>query len=775
MKLLLGHLFIAAVTMLLLVTQFCYAQSDSDSGVRTGIIKGQVVDRESKSPLSGADVLVVGAKLNDATDSTGNFMIPNVPVGNYTLRFSRAGYEALFKTDVIVKPRRITFVRAELAMITIEIEEITVTAGYFSQTKNQPTSAVNFSAEEIRRAPGSAGDVSRIISGLPSIAKTNDTVNSLMVRGGSPVENGFFLDNIEIPNINHFPTQGSSGGPIGMLNVDFIQDVNFYTGGFSAAYGDKLSSIMEMTLREGNRDELDGQLDLSIAGFGAVAEGPISAGRGSWMFSARRSFLDLIVEGIMEEDSAVPKYSDYQGKLVYDITPNNKIMMLGVLGVDGMNVTKENAEDVGNIVYGDADIVKNTFGVNWQSLWSQDGYSNTSISYTFTKYGFNQFETRTDMELLDNNSLEQAFRLRNTNYYRLNESNKVEFGVNAEHTITEYDNFFGVYTDALGDATPEFSMDDTTSADKLGIYASYIWKPFNRLTTTLGVRTDYSSYNDDIHISPRFSVSYSLTDRTSISGSTGVFHQDLPLVILLQNEENKELKTPVAYHYVLGLNHLLTQNTQLTLEVYHKEYDNFPLDPTTPPLFVLDELVYRYGFFFNHEKLVDSGRAQSRGVELMIQKKLAEDFYGLISGSYSRVRYEDYDGVWRDRVFDNRYNFSVGGGYKPNNVWEFSMRWIYAGGPPYTPFDTVASQAINRGVLDQNSINAERYPDYHSLNVRLDRRFHFSHSNLILYLSVWNTYNQKNISSYYWDETENKLDTSYQWGLIPVFGLEYEF
>jgi hypothetical protein len=147
----------------------------------------------------------------------------------------------------------------------------------------------------------------------------------------------------------------------------------------------------------------------------------------------------------------------------------------------------------------------------------------------------------------------------------------------------------------------------------------------------------------------------------------------------------------------------------------------------------------------------------------------------LISGSYSRVRYEGYDGVWRDRVFDNRYNFSVGGGYKPNNVWEFSTRWIYAGGPPYTPFDTVASQAINRGVLDQNSINAERYPDYHSLNVRLDRRFHFSHSNLILYLSVWNTYNQENISSYYWDEIENKLHTSYQWGLIPVFGLEYEF
>ena len=775
MKTRLCPLFIVVVIVQLIMSQYCYGQSSSESNVPKGMIKGKVIDTESKTPLRGVNILVIDTQFSTTTDSTGDFAIDSIPVGNYVLRFSRDGYETFSKTDIIVKPGRITFIQAELRLAAIEMGEITVTAGYFPQTSEQPTSAVNFSSEEIRRAAGSGGDVSRIISGLPSIAKTNDTESNLIVRGGSPVENGFLIDNIEIPNINHFPTQGSSGGPIGMVNVDFIQDVNFYTGGFSAAYGDKLSSIMDLTFREGNRDEIDGQLEMSFAGFAVVAEGPVPNERGAWLFSARRSFLDLIVEAMMEGEVAVPKYSDYQGKLVYDVTPDNKITVLDVLGVDSIEDTREDAEDAGDIAYGKYNASKNTFGVNWQYLWSQSGYSNTAISHTFTKYKINQIETKTDTNLLDNNSLEQAFRLRNTNHYRFSESNRVEFGVNAEHTITDHDYFFAVYTDVLGGDTPEFSIDDRISADKIGVYASHIWRPFHRLTTTLGVRADYFSYNENIHISPRLSASYSISDKTSINGSTGVFYQELPLVVLYQNEENKELETPVAYHYVLGLKHLLTENTQLTLEAYDKEYKNFPLDPATPPLFVLDELTYRYGFFFNHEELVDNGKARSRGVELLIQKKLARDFYGIISSSYSRVKYQDYDGIWRDRVFDNRYNFSISGGYKPNNVWEFSMRWIYAGGPPYTPFDMEASTAMNRGVIDESNINGDRYPDYHSLNVRLDRRFHFSRSNLLFYLSVWNVYNRENISAYYWNEIENKPDKFNQWSLMPVFGLEYEF
>jgi hypothetical protein len=260
-----------------------------------------------------------------------------------------------------------------------------------------------------------------------------------------------------------------------------------------------------------------------------------------------------------------------------------------------------------------------------------------------------------------------------------------------------------------------------------------------------------------------------------LNGATGLFRQTLPMVLLAQQEDNRVLTDPQAVHYVLGLEHLLTENTRLTLEVYHKEYDHFPLDPSQPALFLIDELTYCYGFFFNHQHLIDSGRARSQGVELMLQKKLARKVYGLASASLFRSQYRGGDGRWRDRVFDNRAVLSLEGGYKPNNKWEFSARWIYAGGPPYTPFDEERSRDLGRSVLDGARINEARHPDYHSLNVRFDRRFLFSGSNLVLYFSVWNLYNRRNVAQYYWNEVDNRPDVITLWSLLPIFGLEYEF
>jgi len=742
---------------------------------RSGIIKGRLLDGETKAALVGANVEVLNTIIGSATDEQGQFFINDVPVGSYSLRFSYIGYQNATQTDVIVRPQRITFVEAELKPSALQADAVEVSGGYFTQSDEQPLSVTGFSREEIRRAPGSAGDVSRIIWSLPSIAKINDQSNSLIVRGGSPVENAFYIDNIEIPNINHFPTQGASGGPIGMVNVDFIENVQFHTGGFAAQYGDKLSSIMDINFREGNRDEFDAQLDLNFAGFGGALEMPILGQKGSLLFSARRSYLDLII-GLADVGTTVaPSYGDYQGKLVYDINAHHRLTLLGISGDDHNSPDRETAQKNAMIVYGNQDIYENTAGINWRALWNKSGYSNTSVSFTSDQFKEDYFETSSAIHLLRNRSLEQSFKLRNVNHFRLSQRHSIEFGVEAKHLITDYDNFFNDYTNALGDTVSAFTLKDKISADKVGAFASYIVKPVNRLTTTFGVRADYFSYNKNSYLSPRFSFSYQFSPRTSLNGATGVFYQNLPLVLMSQRESNRDLKDPMATHYILGVDHLLTESTKLSLEAYEKDYQDFPIDPTQPSLFQLDELFYRYGFFFNHAPLLDNGKAYSRGVELTLQKKLAENFYGLASASYFRTRYKGGDGVWRNRVFDNRLMFSMEGGYKPNSKWEFSMRWIYAGGAPYTPFDLGASQQLNRAVLDENRINEARYPDYHSLNVRFDRRFNFSSTNLVFYLSVWNAYDRKNIASYYWNEEENKPDVIYQWSLLPIFGLEFEF
>lgn len=227
-------------------------------------------------------------------------------------------------------------------------------------------------------------------------------------------------------------------------------------------------------------------------------------------------------------------------------------------------------------------------------------------------------------------------------------------------------------------------------------------------------------------------------------------------------------------HYILGLSHLLWDATRLSIEVYYKDYNNFPINPTQPTMFLFDQ-VQVYGLFWSQASLEDNGKASSKGVEVILQKKLAEDFYGLVSGALSSSTYRDYNGSWHDRIYDNQFNFNIEGGYIPGNDWEFKLRWIYAGGAPYTPFDYEASKEAGYGIWDLSRTNSERLPDYHSMNIRIDKRFNFSSSSLLLYLSVWNVYGRENVAFYYWNEVTNEIDSQTQWSTLPVLGIEYEF
>ena len=741
---------------------------------KTGIIEGEIIDKDNKSLLIGATVLIENTSLGAATDIDGKFKIPEVTVGNYNLKISFIGYETIIKTDVVVRSGRSTYIKAELPPSVYQTQDISVTAGYFTEVERQPVNTVNFSYEEIRRAPGAAGDVSRIMMSLPSVAKVNDQTNNLVVRGGSPLENAFYVDNIEIPNINHFPTQGASGGPLGLINVDFINDVSFYSGGFSPVYGDKLSSIMDMSFREGNKNNFEGQLDLNFAGFGGVVEGPISD-KGSYMFSARRSYFDLLVKAINIGTTVAPSYGDYQWKVVYDINKSNKLEFIGVWGDDHNKQDQKTAIENDMIYYGNQDIFENTTGINWQQIWGKAGYSNTSLSFTSTKFDEDYFETGSALFLRKNNSTEQEIKFRNVNYIRLNNLLNVTFGIESKFLNTKYDNLYGQFTDALGNNVPEEKHVTKFTEDKYGAFVNFSFDLFRNLTTSFGSRADYFTYNKQTTFSPRFSVNYQLDDLSSIKGFAGLFYQNLPTILLSQSSNNKTLKDPEAVHYIIGYERLLNKDTRLTVDLYYKNYKNLPLDPAQPSLFLIDEIYYRSGYFFNHFNLISGGKAFSKGIEIMMQKKLAEDFYGLVSFSYSTTEYAALDNIWRKRVYDNKIIASIEGGYKPNNLWEFSMRWVYAGGTPYTPFDLKKSQDLNRAVLDENKINKDRYPDYHSLNVRVDRRFNFANTNLVVYLSVWNAYNRKNVASYFWNETEKKIDTIYQWTLLPIFGLEFEF
>jgi hypothetical protein len=739
---------------------------------KSGIIKGTVIDGETKSFLPNVQVRLMGTPVSTSTDAEGSFVISDVAVGSYSLEFFCRLYITQSHPDVIVKSNRITYVHIELYLDhTAQNEEITVTASCFSNSE-QTLSTAAFSYEEIRRAAGSAGDVSRIISGLPSIARVNDMKNSLVVRGGSPSENAFYVDNIELPNINHYPSQGCSTGVIGLLNVDFIRDVQFYSGGFSPQYGDRLSSVMNISFREGNREEQNYQFDLSMMGVGAVAEGPFPNKKGSWMLSARRSYIDLLIKLM---GSGVPvTWSDYQGKLTYDISPTNKLTFLGILGIDKSGTNKSDAVRDRESFFGGLDTTENTFGINWFTIWGSRAFSNTSISQNRIIFNYDSYKTVTEELQREGKNAEQILILRNVNYIRFNDTSELSLGLEAKHIITDYDYFLSEYIDVTGNRIPSVSRKIHESSDRYAAFFNYAWALFPKMGLNLGIRADYYSYGKNTHFSPRLSFSYNLSGRTSIDCAAGIFYQQLPLVLLLQNKDHKSLKDPVSYHYVLGIRHLLTASTQLTLEVYNKEYKDFPLNPAQPTLFIFDEATYG-GFFSEYEHLVGKGKARSYGIEFMIQKKLLEKLYGVIGISYFRTRYRDFDEVWHNRIYDNHFIFSIEGGYKHNKYWEFGLKWNYAGGTPYTPFEIETSTAANSGIFDISHINTKRLPAYHTLNLRVDKRFYFGGSNLIVYISVWNVFNRKNVAAYYWNTIENKPDVLHQWGILPSIGAEFEF
>ncbi|MCK5087287.1 MAG: TonB-dependent receptor, partial [Melioribacteraceae bacterium] len=681
-----------------------------------GNLKGKVIDKETLLPLIGVNIFLKSTTIGTSTDANGDYSFENLPVGTYTVTYSYIGYESATKTDVIVRSKRTTFENVSLHISTVEMESVVVESGYFSEIENKPISTINFSNEEIRRAPGSAGDVSRILFGLPSLAKVNDQRNSLIVRGGSPVENSFYLDNIEIPNINHFPVQGSSDGPIGLINPEFIKDVNFHSGGFSTIYGNRLSSIMELSYRDGNKDHFGTQINVSLQGMGGAIEGPIG-NKGSYLFSANKSYLDLIID-VEETGGAMPNYSDAQGKLVYNIDDKNKITLLDVFSIDQINLEYENAIKTNSTnVYGSTNGYTNTVGLNWQNIWNKAGYSNTSLSYQLTDYDRDYYETKSQNRLLRNLSKENRIKLRNVNYYKINKTSSIEFGAEGTLFFNDFDLSYGSWQDKYGNITPELRIKENFNNIKASVFGMHHFQLTNAIKLNYGLRLDYFTYNSELNIAPRFSLEYKFNEKTTATASAGMFYQNIPNNILVQNNAFKNLKTPTANHYIVGISRMLGESTRLSVEAYYKDYSNFPIDPAQPHDFLFDQVVST-GLFLNHANLIDNGTASSKGIEVMIQKKLARDFYGLVAGSISKSRYQDMFGDTYDRIYDNQFNFTLEGGYIPNNNWEFKARWIYAGGAPYTPFDYEASKENNKGIIDTDRMNSERLPDYHSLNIR---------------------------------------------------------
>ncbi len=740
----------------------------------TGTIKGVVTHAGTGQPLAAANVIVLDTSMGGMTNAQGEYVIPGVPMGTWRLRIQFMGYEPVVKPDVIVRPGRATVADAAMRETVLSSEQIIeVSSGYYSEDPAYPTGRVALNPEEIRRSPGAAGDVSRILHSLPSVSRAADNANDLMVRGGSPAENGFFVDGIPVPNINHFPSQGGTGGPIGFLNTDLIRDVDYSAGGFGAEYGERLSAAVDIALREGSRDGIVGQADLHFAGLGGIVEGPLAGGEGSWLLAARRSYLDGIL-ALFDQAGGLPVYGDVHAKAVLDLSPRHRLTLLDLFGYSGQDYGRQEGIDAGLPAYGSNHTWQNTVGLSWRALWAREGFSVTSLSLSSVDGDAATWRTSTTEEVYANDFRESALHLLSDHHWEPSPAHRGRFGLHLSAERAENDAIFGAGTDRLGDPVPRRAVRSNLDYLTGSGYLAWTWLPASPLALTGGVRVWWSGLGKRTAVDPRMSLEVRAGRRLSFGLSGGSYRQPLPLFLVMQDEANTALRDPRARHLVAGLEYLLTAETRLTLEVYEKRYDRLPMTAADRSLFILDHgnSLERFG---SYTGMVDSGTALARGVELLIQKKLAVDFYGMIGLAYARSRYRDLDGAWRDRAFDSRLLGSVIGGYKPDARWEFSARFSWSGGRPYTPFDQAASEAAGTGIIDQSRIHGARYPVYHALDLRVDRRIHFRDSSLVCYLSLWNVYDRRNIEQYYWNEVSNTRDAMLQWSLLPIIGLEWEF
>jgi hypothetical protein len=605
------------------------------------------------------------------------------------------------------------------------------------------------------------------------MAQVSDNSNDLFVRGGSPFENGFYVDEIQVPNINHFPVAGATGGAIGLLNVDLIDDVRFSAGGFSASYGNRLSSVVDIELREGSREKVEAQMDASFMGFGGTVEGPIAGGDGSWLLSVRKSFLDLLVDALGSSGVA-PRYGDFQAKATWDVTPRDRLGFLALGGNSSISFSPQEARDEGYTAFGDQDADQATVGATWRRLWGDRGYSVLAVSASGEWGDRRTFGVVDADSLLFGNHREGAVRVRNIHRLRTGRASSLTLGFDAELERSRYSYVTGAAEDRLGSLIPRREVEQQWADTRLGGFVSQVWQVTPRFEATTGLRVERWGASGRVALSPRFASSLAVNDRLRLTGAVGLYRQRLPSYLLAQDPAFEDLAEPRALHVVGGVNYLISPSTQLTVEAYLKRYDRFPLEVEDPSLFVVDDGTSQVGLR-SYRTLVDEGRASSRGVEVLLQKKLTERLYGTASGSWFRSRYRDLDGQWRNRAWDNRWVATLVGGYRFSHAWEVSSRWSAAGGVPYTPFDVTASTTLNSGVIDVSRINGLRHPAYHSLNLRVDHRTVLRGSTITTFLSVWNVYNRQNVSQFYWNEVEGRPDTINQWGLFPVIGMEWRF
>ena len=740
-----------------------------------GTVAGTVRDRATQEALPGVSVTLDGTSFGTATDAEGRYRLTGVPAGAYNLRAAFVGYDPLLRADIAVSSGNVNTINLEVNKGAQVLGEVTVTANRAIRvaTAETPLSVQRLTTEEIKSNPGGNFDISRVVQSLPGVGGggsggTAGFRNDIIIRGGAPNENVYYLDGIEVPVINHFATQGSAGGPAGILNVSFIEDVTLSSSAFQARYDNALSSVLQFRQRDGNAERIQGNLRTSGTEVAATLEGPLT-GNTTFLASARRSYLQVLFKLI---DLPIrPDFYDFQFKTTTKISPKTTLTTLGLGAIDHFEVVPpKKSSPSKEFILRNNPVINQwnyTVGLNLRHL-VDNGYLNLALSRTQQSAAADQFQFGyTGQEAF------RKLRARTTeieNKLRADVNKRVgrwQYSYGVVGQLVHYDNNLSnriraEVRDASGAlVSPAVTVRFVTDLDfvRYGAFAqaTRTYGADNRLTVSAGVRADGTSallqgYRLDRTLSPRVSLSYALRPTVNLNASIGRYYKIPPSTLLgyrdpagiRLNEGNRYIRSD---HYVAGLEWLPGAATRFTLEGFYKKYAYYPVS-------VRDGIsLANLGGDFNaigNEAVTSTGQGRAYGTEAFFQQKLSGKLFAIVSLTAFRSEFTGRDGVYKPTAWDTRFLGSALLGYKLGRGWELGAKFRVGGGGPYTPYDEAASrasyQAIGQGILDYSRLNTQRLGSFQQLDLRLDKKISLRRLSFDFYIDVQNALLTKPVS-----------------------------
>lgn len=714
-------------------------------------IKGVVIDKSTRQPLEFVNVLVVGLGIGASTDANGNFLITQVPPGIYRLQASFLGYKTELTPEYRVN--HVTpYVQIELEEENASLNEVIVTASPFQKVPESPVSLRVIGLQEIEKAPGANRDISKVVQNYPGVAFSPIGYrNDLIVRGGGPSENRFYLDGVEIPNINHFSTQGASGGPVGLIDADLIRSVKFYSGAFPADKGNALSSVLDFSLRDGDMERNSLKATLGASEVSLSSNGHIG-NKTSYLVSVRQSYLQALFKilGL----PFLPAYTDASFKIKTRFDSHNELTLLGLGGIDRMKlnlgIEGEDAEymfsylpEINQETYTVGGVYRHYSQRHVQAIVLSQSYLNNRN----VKYRDNDESSEENLTLrLGSIEQETKLRMENTSSWSVW---KVKAGFDLNYSRYKSNEYRKVFANALR----EYDYHTDLSLWRWGMFASVDYAaPDKSFTASMGVRTDGNNYSDKMkelwrQLSPRLSVSYRLVEGLTLSGHVGLYYQ-LPSYTALgfKGEEGEYVNRHLDYISVsqesLGLSWTPNENMELSVEGFYKLYGHMPFSLSDQiPLSCKGN---DYGTIGN-EALSSEAKGRSYGVELMFKWLLTQKLNLSSSLTIFKSEFKDGEqGSYVPSAWDNRFILNMSGTYNFPKHWSLGAKVSCIGGSPYTPYDVEKSSLVEawnvqgRAYYDYSRYNQERLPVFGQLDVRVDKTFYLKKCMLGFYLDIQN-------------------------------------